>query len=322
MTGQHCTFTHLPKLTEPTWIPPELSKHVSKPAVNNLSALGASGEKVLELATSVAKDNEGPAVQATKSKEGAVEPEKQEEGTRDNITETRKYLPLPRKALRRKSMLGLAEHNTLQIQTHFVHPMTFNCPPGKDGHIRCDWCHDLIFGFLGLEPKTVTVTTPMSSGGLIEVAGGYTQEGLKVTEMCVQCTLERLLIVGCRKHKMEPIRGMDPNTFDFDSVPGWIQHGKVDQAPFQWCSICQQVAFFACVTSMEGLDSELVEGGCGLRLCEACTYGLSAEADADLSRWIAVKERKAGGLEPNTRLRADAHLLSKTGELMRQFTSK
>ena len=216
------------------------------------------------------------------------------------------------------------------IWTKLAHPLKFNCSEGE-----CQWCEDQVYGILGLGLVEVEVKELLDGGDMagayIETAGGHTSMGHSPSQMCDWCTLERLGIAACKDHDIQPIGGLDPDTFDFETVTHWMAPGMAASAPFPWCSVCPSPAFFQCCKTGDSNEEMRNEeggergdnakqeekGGCGLMLCESCAATLVNEKAGDLGALVAsLKEQDViGGFS----LRADAELLTAQGELLRRF---
>ncbi|GKZ17025.1 hypothetical protein AbraIFM66951_005753 [Aspergillus brasiliensis] len=128
------------------------------------------------------------------------------------------------------------------------------------------------------------------------------------TRICVTCALERLRIMVCgiptpstpeatststststttlqtaNNHKILPLKGYDPNTFDFEAAYTNLAStspstsGLLSASNNLWCSLCPHPAFFGCgrlqsrdVFLGEVAEPHLMGIGCGLLLCERC----------------------------------------------------
>jgi len=201
----------------------------------------------------------------------------------------------------------------MHITTSYCHPIQFNwvpppplspspySPPKSSSEIRassfpCHFCTDpgLSYAVAGLGCKRVEVIQwdHDPTAGYEELDNGWVQAGQEGTRMCMQCTMERVLICLCTDHMIRPIKGLDPRTFDFGgAIQGILNQnlnrGKPDQekidgptvaaTAIKWCSICIDPAFFECCVTppftTSGLETSPADDiGCGLLLCEVCAF--------------------------------------------------
>jgi hypothetical protein len=199
----------------------------------------------------------------------------------------------------------------MHITTSYCHPIKFNwippaplspspySPPKSPSEARaspfpCHFCTDpgLPYALAGLGSKRVEVIQweHDPTAGYEELENGWVQAGEEGTRMCIQCTMERVMICLCTDHEIRPIKGLDPKTFDFEAAIGGVvnqtlnrgkpDHGKVisnaaDVTEVRWCSICIEPAFFECCVrpafTTSGLETSPADDiGCGLLLCEVC----------------------------------------------------
>ncbi|MCJ1368291.1 hypothetical protein MMC16_007433 [Acarospora aff. strigata] len=216
---------------------------------------------------------------------------------------------------------------TRTITTRYAHPITFNYEPPEDDSLPCHFCQHIGYGVLGLGEKTVDVIDYGTGDGYVEIAGGHTGDGREQSRMCVACTMDRLRIHFCKEHKIRPIPGSDPESFDFDAAFKGLDP-TCDTAPelTQWCSICSSPAFFHCTAQQEtdiygvpATPGSPDATGCGLLLCESCAAALTGDHKGDLESWIEEAEKFESGDQP--RLRADVGFLRGAGELMKQVYS-
>jgi hypothetical protein len=206
----------------------------------------------------------------------------------------------------------------MYITTSYCHPIQFNwTPPAplspspysqpkpsleiKASSFPCHFCTDpgLSYAIAGLGSKLVEVIQwkPDPTAGYEELEGGWVQAGEEGTRMCIQCTMERVMICLCTDHMIRPIKGLDPRNFDFGSAMQGIlnqilSRGKPDHeriassradAPeVKWCSICIEPAFFECCVrppfTTSGLETSPSDDiGCGLLLCEVCALRMRGQ---------------------------------------------
>jgi hypothetical protein len=153
------------------------------------------------------------------------------------------------------------------------------------GKNPCSFCDYPTFGICGLQeargPRTVEgyYVPACEGGGFEEIHGGYSEAGYTATKMCAGCTFARLRIVGCRSHRLRRlVHGVDvdPRVWDEQAwnascraihAQDWQGARLVYEA--RYCSVCPDLAHFACCTQSFALDGEREEG-CGLLLCERC----------------------------------------------------
>lgn len=209
------------------------------------------------------------------------------------------------------------------ITTKLAHPIQFNYAYDDDeGIAPCHWCEDAIYGILGLGEVEVEIIDNEDGQGLIEVADGHA-ETYGHSRMCEFCTTDRLKITACKIHEIEPIEGMDPESFDHEAVMEWMMPGMASLAPFAWCSICPRPAFFCCSTKpdidMDGQEDLYLgdQKGCGLLLCESCAATLVSEHEGRLDRLI--DSLGGNGDDGGFGIRADASFLHPKGELLRRM---
>ena len=211
------------------------------------------------------------------------------------------------------------------IRTRLAHPINFNYEPVEGDFIApCHWCDDLIYGLLGLGEREIEVQFQDNDAGkgYIEIDDGHVAAGFTPSRMCEYCTIDRIRVLSCRNHEIQPIEGMDPEEFDYSAIMDAFEPGKAASASFDWCSICPTPAFFACGTKddiggeMEELDLQDTQG-CGLMLCESCAVSLVNDHDCHLDGLLdrLKMDEEDGGFN----FRADADFLHSQGELMRRM---
>ncbi len=183
-------------------------------------------------------------------------------------------------------------------------PLSPYSPPKSLSEIRassfpCHFCTDPgeSYAIAGLGFKRVEVIQWAydHTVGYEELEGGWVQAGEEGTRMCTKCTMERIMICLCTDHLIRPIKGLDPRTFDYDGamqglVNQILSRGKssyesivgnaADVHSVKWCSICPQPAFFECCVrpafTSSGIETSPSDDiGCGLLLCEVCTFRIS-----------------------------------------------
>lgn len=150
--------------------------------------------------------------------------------------------------------------------TAFAHPINFHFVP--DEHRACDFCTDWTMGILGLGTRCVTVRWDLEKPSqLVEIDGGHCAEGHSPTNMCISCSLDRLLIMRC--HRPSPV-GSRPNTDNpssftriynhehaHEQLGSYLDHlfakanGRADlvgakSGPLPSCSLCPYPAVWKC----------------------------------------------------------------------------
>ena len=207
---------------------------------------------------------------------------------------------------------------TRVITTSLAHPITFNHIPPEDGSAPCHWCEDLAYGIVGLEEVRVEVIDFGDHQGYTEIEGGHVGKGKDPSRMCMDCTMERLLITSCKPHEIQRLEDMETEDFDYDAAFEYLLPGRAATVPFKWCSICPRVAFFACCKPQMGIaddeeDLGMTEGtGCGLHLCEECAVALMTEHDGFLEGHIEMLQKS----DADFIVRADVDFLHQDGELL------
>ena len=220
----------------------------------------------------------------------------------------------------------------IRITTAFSHPIKFNHIPDPMKTSPCDWCKSPLFGIYGHDYIEVEVVPfPAVNGhGYEEMPGGHADNGYPCTQMCVECTNERVNIMGCENHEFEEIE-VDPR----HSIKGELENsyfaltvgdsvGGQLATSLKWCAICPTAANFRCCagTAQDNLNGQLTAQGCGcgLYLCEGCK-DLLDKIDTASGRTAAEVLDRVIHCATNDRfnydrgVRADASFLTSTGEL-------
>ncbi|GAT26654.1 hypothetical protein RIB2604_02103360 [Aspergillus luchuensis] len=202
------------------------------------------------------------------------------------------------------------------ITTSLTHPITLT-PTSQ----TCSFCPSLPYSLFGQyqPPRTISVLPILPRGNK---AGDYMElhpqlsTTTSITRICVTCALERLRIMLCgththtlstlspssessttskstsesssapTTHKILPLKGYDPNTFDFQaaytnlassSSSSLSSASSLQTTTNPWCSLCPHPAFYGCarLQSRDVYLEEITEPqamgvGCGLLLCERC----------------------------------------------------
>lgn len=197
---------------------------------------------------------------------------------------------------------------TYKIQTRFCHPIIFN-HEDVGTETTCHFCSDPSYAVFGLASRDVEVIEWQDGRGLEEICGGHKGEGVENTRVCITCTTERLPIIMCRTHELQPLKSTENDKFDENDAFAELLSGD-GILRGRWCSICANLAMYECGTP--GDDG----AGCGLLVCEHCTLLLVGMYDGDLQKMLPemsdepTKERMLG-------LRADHEFLKEDGLLMK-----
>ncbi|OJD18319.1 hypothetical protein AJ78_01632 [Emergomyces pasteurianus Ep9510] len=246
---------------------------------------------------------------------------------------------------------------TKKIRTSFAHPIDFAYSPPSNGSRPCHWCHDFIYGMLGLGKIEVEVLNRRDGKGYIELSTGHVSSGYEPSRMCSKCALHRVAILECSTttplatHSVVPIAGIDEGTLDIAAAFGSLFAADdgdgcgPDRPPSQsapanpWCSICINPAFYKCAgkpakgsvietLGQMGVGSNLGVGeGVGVMGGDMlpCSCGLLlCGRCATLMRQFkgrlgrTVEKRKGEGVE----LRADIEFLNMSSELYQTYERK
>ncbi|PYH74724.1 putative C6 finger domain protein [Aspergillus vadensis CBS 113365] len=212
------------------------------------------------------------------------------------------------------------------ITTSLTHPITLT-PTSQ----TCSFCPSLPYSLFGQyqPPRTISVLPILPRGNKLgdymELHPQLSTTTSIITRICVTCALERLRIMLCgthtptlstsslapssessstseskstsqsisspTTHKILPLKGYDPNTFDFEtayknlasssssflSSACSLQPTTTTTTTNPWCSLCPHPAFYGCarLQSRDVYLEEITEPqamgvGCGLLLCERC----------------------------------------------------
>ena len=143
----------------------------------------------------------------------------------------------------------------------YPEPGIYNC---EEHGLECKWCL-LDYGSRAV-PNSRSIIRGLSSvglsGGMVDI--DFTREfwsdpgnDNENSPMCISCTTERMLILGCPAHIMYPLNW---RTIQMEGPVGF---GRPEE--YTWCSICLEPAKFVCDT--ENFSDKL---GCGFALCCSC----------------------------------------------------
>lgn len=216
----------------------------------------------------------------------------------------------------------------IYINTAFSHPIAFNYIPDPMGTSPCSWCSSPFFGLFGHgEVEVEVIPYPHIDGhGYEEMPGGHADSGKERSQMCIDCTFQRINAMACEKHKFTPVE-IDPRLHVKGEMEKTVQALLVNDKKggelaetTKWCSICPSFASFrCCVRQAEDPVESIFGSGCGLFLCENCN-ALMAKIAKDcrsagdtLNRTINHASKDRFNYEYG--VRADASFLTSTGEL-------
>ncbi|CAK47653.1 hypothetical protein M747DRAFT_301341 [Aspergillus niger ATCC 13496] len=238
------------------------------------------------------------------------------------------------------------------ITTSLTHPITLTPTPQT-----CSFCPSLPYSLFGhyQPPRTISVLPFLPPGNK---AGDYMELHPQIpnstnhhhnhyhpqTRICVTCALERLRIMLCGQqlpsapstsgsesanHKILPLKGYDPDTFDFEMAYTNLAATSISTSSSPWCSLCPHPAFYGCgrlqsrdVFLEEVTEPQAMGVGCGLLLCERCEvllriYKGKVEDVVRRNEEDAIKNN--GGGDGTGGSRADVGFLLKGGWLWRVF---
>lgn len=221
------------------------------------------------------------------------------------------------------------EPEGLGFSTRLAHPINFNFQPGEEDQIACHWCYSMAYGILGLGVVHVLAFDAGDGEGYVELKNGHTANGHLPSRMCIDCTSHRVSIMACKVHEMQEIPIMRGVEIDQKMQARYLDIEQDDPAPFEWCSVCPNVAYYACgkTGSISDSNSERssptqidIDGyGCGLRLCTDCMVKLVGSYDGDLTSFLtALFTNTQQSIDGTFGLRADVDFLHPDGELMRR----
>ncbi|MCJ1250645.1 hypothetical protein MMC30_007873 [Trapelia coarctata] len=204
---------------------------------------------------------------------------------------------------------------TKTIKTGYAHPISINYDPPADGCDPCHWCENLAYGIFGLPQRRVEVIDYQNGEGYVEIQGGHTADGVPPSRMCTMCTSARMQIIGCSAHEIQLISAEVLDTVNDVDVMQWMDPEVMADAPFEWCSVCTLPASYRCgnapAADMRFSNEPVV--GCGLMLCEDCTFSLVNEHGGDLTAYLGALEEED---DPDFTVRADACFLRSDGHLL------
>ena len=128
--------------------------------------------------------------------------------TSDSSSDSDSDVPPARQKDRNPAALSSNKGVLHTITTKFAHPIVFN----YEGSQTCHFCTDIRFAMFGLGPKEVEVVVWNDGRGLEEISGGHRGRGVENTRMCVACTTQRLPVMMCGRHEVQPLEGEWPAT--------------------------------------------------------------------------------------------------------------
>ncbi|PKY01732.1 hypothetical protein P168DRAFT_274348 [Aspergillus campestris IBT 28561] len=208
------------------------------------------------------------------------------------------------------------------LTTSLAHPVNFAHDPPDDGSSPCHWCANFIYGLLGLGKRTVQVMD-YGNGKYEEISGEHTVAGHEPSRMCVACALERIHITQCAGHRIIPLKGYSPDTFDFGAAFKSLTPGIEGPSMINpWCSLCPSPAFFGCSAIQPvNVYQECVDPcspdavGCGLLLCERCEAGMR-ECGGEFSKVVKRNQQE----DADFGSRADVEYILPGNALYRFYT--
>lgn len=197
------------------------------------------------------------------------------------------------------------------VTTRLAHPVHFNAAKPD-----CHWCKDPFFPLFGIGDEVrVKVRFWPDGKGCTELARDAPIINLGSSLMCPDCTMDRVLILTCDGHKLQPLASRA--VYKIDHALEALLNSKVGggrkYAEQCFCSICPSLATHKCCTNAEGGSQG---GGCGLRLCRVCAVFLTELFNNDLSKMVkningADVESFENGLRADYRFFADDSYLVK-----------
>lgn len=219
-----------------------------------------------------------------------------------------------------------------RIRTYYPHPLTLL---GRESRQSCHWCSNFAYGIVGLGPRDTEILD-FGTGRMIEIADGHQSEGKELSRMCWYCASERLQIMQCCHYDIAPMmHEMNPATpFSASAAfqnlaqaraalqePSSRCYGQpLEEADYQWCSLCQEPAFWSCNSNQTFLADAggriyqatgPIDIGCGLFLCDYCARQVK-RFNGDLDRAVAWGKQDR---QNNTEFRADVDYILKDSNL-------
>ncbi|KAJ8115565.1 hypothetical protein OPT61_g2814 [Boeremia exigua] len=216
----------------------------------------------------------------------------------------------------------------IKLTTSFAHPMRFG---SQKRH--CDFCAIPFFGMVGHFERQVHVIDWHSGQGYAEVGGGHCQHTGE-TNMCADCTNQRLLTLVCSEHSLERMPGVIPEWTALTEELNAAEPGGTNMRYqlLRWCSLCFSPAEFGCSTIQDGVCEEEAESivGCNLRLCATCEEALRTVYNGNFDAMATKLDKKPKVSEVDAilerdlegRPRADVGLLTADGLLIRANNMK
>lgn len=187
---------------------------------------------------------------------------------------------------------------TKVINTNWAHPIDYRCKPEV-----CNFCQDFRYSLFGCGAVKIEVLQ-LEPGLYEEMGGGHRERGIAPTNICLNCSLERIVIAKCPGHEVFPIDGYIEEDFDYQSFLDHVATSPYPAHPN--CSVCIKPAFYACGRKQKEdafgfpITGEDVDG-CGLLLCSDCA-GVVASCGLKMNHL-------EGFAENNKILRADRDFL-------------
>lgn len=162
-------------------------------------------------------------------------------------------------------LLASSESAIERFTTSYAHPINFKFFPNKNGTSNCHFCTDWTMGVLGHLPTFIeAVRDPDNPTVYQELRDGHRGDGKDPTQMCVKCSLERLLIMRCHSPHDQSNSLANPfnriHTGNIDA-PKYLRHlfcrmnGEnhliAPTYEFQTCSLCPTPASYKCAKYQE-----------------------------------------------------------------------
>jgi hypothetical protein len=185
---------------------------------------------------------------------------------------------------------GSSSGPTFQPPNGHPHPLTVWHEIPIDGSEPCNWCYNFSYGIAGYNPLRPQLTevfcSPQTSQEYF-----YTHEK-KPSRMCINCTMDRVAILGCAHNKIEAISGLPLNKLEVcaafeeltEASAGFAAGSTLAGEPFPspgypWCSLCREPASYQCAipdtdASNKASFEQYIAAvrRCGLRLCDYCAH--------------------------------------------------
>ena len=187
--------------------------------------------------------------------------------------------------------------NNDEITAEIISSGTSNKAQLNEG--ECKWCQDGKFGLFSSAYSSQDATAHSRAVISPEFAN---------LNMCGKGRMARLRMIRCGHHTMEAAIQSNPEPLDLNIIYMKLMcqtHRSCTSARndlLTWCMMCPSPALYRCRAPMENgkaarLDEDPSEArGCGLHLCQTCTFDLVDNWGNDLSGMLmaALEELRAG----------------------------